>query len=95
VEDGPELARVRIVETPRKQSGTKISNMSFQIGNDEWRKRKADRGGRPTRQEVARRKALKKAEALKIPEWANMRASITIAEILGIGHCPLCNRKSS
>jgi hypothetical protein len=65
----------------------------FTVGNQEWRKRKFHRGGRPTRQEIARKKALDEATSRKTREWAEMRASVLVAGIFGIhSRCPLCGK---
>jgi hypothetical protein len=68
----------------------------FQPGNREWRKRRLNRGGRPSREAVIRRKALDKAEAKKIKFWAEARAKLTLVRILGKGGrcCPLCERRT-
>jgi len=68
--------------------------MAFQSGNQEWRKRKFDRGGRPTRHETAKKEALDEAEARELRRWAEARAGLTLARILGLdrGRCPLCEK---
>lgn len=68
--------------------------MAFQIGNQEWRKRKSNRGGRPTRHETAKRKALDAAKARGLKRWAELRADWILAGILGLdrGRCPLCEK---
>ena len=68
--------------------------MAFQLGNQEWRKRKFNRGGRPTRHETAKKKALDEAKAHGLRRWAELRADWMLAGILGLdrGRCPLCEK---
>lgn len=68
--------------------------MAFVIGNQQWKKRRFNRGGRPTRQETARKKARDEATARKLKRWAEARADWALAGILGLdrGRCPLCEK---
>jgi len=68
--------------------------VAFEKGNQDWKKRKADRGGRPTR-EAARKKQLKKAAMNReIKMWAEARTALMLAQVFGlkVGACPLCGK---
>ncbi len=68
--------------------------MGFIAGNQEWRKRRVNRGGRPTRHETAKRKALAEAKDRRLQRWAELKADWTLAGIFGLnrGRCPLCEK---
>jgi len=70
--------------------------MGFGIGNQEWRKRSANKGGRPTRREMAKRKARDEAMNRRIERWAEVKANWDFARIIRIRNkrCPLCEKIS-
>jgi hypothetical protein len=70
--------------------------MGFVIGNQEWRKRSANKGGRPTRLETGKKKAREKARKRKIKIWAESKGAWDLAHILGLyhGRCPFCGKIS-
>ncbi len=80
----------RLVGSQNLTSG----EMPFRIGNQEWRKRRCSRGGRPTRHEAAKKKALDEAKTCGLKRWAELRADWMLAGILGLdrGRCPLCEK---
>jgi hypothetical protein len=70
--------------------------MGFSVGNQEWRKRSANKGGRPTRQEMAKKKARDEAINRKIERWAEAKADWSLAGLFRIkrGRCPFCDKTS-
>ncbi|MDZ4345645.1 MAG: hypothetical protein U1E51_24790 [Candidatus Binatia bacterium] len=68
--------------------------MAFQTGNQEWRKRQFNRGGRPTRQETAKKKARDEAIARQLKQWAEAKAAWSSAGIFKLdrGRCPFCEK---
>jgi hypothetical protein len=69
--------------------------MGFSFGNQQWRKRSANKGGRPTRQEMAKKKARDEAINRKIERWAEAKADWMFAGLFGIGRlrCPFCEKR--
>jgi hypothetical protein len=70
--------------------------MGFSIGNQEWRKRSANKGGRPTREEMQKKKARDEAINRKIKRWAEAKADWSLAGLFRIkrGRCPFCEKIS-
>jgi hypothetical protein len=70
--------------------------MGFSVGNQEWRKRRANNGGRPTREEMQKKKARDKARKRRIKKWAEAKANWDLAGILGMNNkrCPFCSKIS-
>jgi hypothetical protein len=70
--------------------------MPFSTGNQEWKKRSVNKGGRPTRKEMAKKKAQDKATNHKIKRWAEAKADWFLAGMLGMHHkrCPFCGKTS-
>lgn len=70
------------------------TDMPFKPGNHEWKKRKVCRGGRPTKEELAKRKIEKQEWGRAIRVYAKVRAARMMGRIFGIqeGACPLCER---
>jgi hypothetical protein len=70
--------------------------MGFGIGNQEWKKRSANRGGRPTRKETMKRKARQDAMNRRIEKWAEAKVDWDFATMIGIRNkrCPLCRKIS-
>jgi hypothetical protein len=68
--------------------------MAFSVGNQEWRKRNANMGGRPTRQEMQKKKARDEAINRKIKRWAEAKADWFFAGLFRIkrGRCPFCEK---
>jgi hypothetical protein len=60
--------------------------MGFGVGNQEWRKRSASNGGRPTRQEMKKKKARDKAINRRIKRWAEAKADWFLAALFRIKH---------
>src|SRR4030095_1679285 len=83
----------------RSRQGTRekhVVAMGFSIGNQEWRKRSANKGGRPTREEMEKKKARDKAVNRKIERWAEAKADWSLARLFRIkrGRCPFCEKIS-
>ena len=57
--------------------------MPFQFGNQEWRKRKVNRGGRPTREQAEKKRLEQEALNRKIEEWAEDYAAMIFMKIMG------------
>ena len=70
--------------------------MGFGVGNQEWRKRRVNRGGRPTRRETMKRKARQDAMNRRIEKWAEVKANWDFARIIGMRNkrCPFCEKTS-
>jgi hypothetical protein len=70
--------------------------MGFGLGNQEWRKRSANKGGRPTWDEMAKKKARDEAINRKIERWAEAKADWFLAGLFRIkrGRCPFCDKTS-
>jgi len=57
--------------------------MRFQPGNDLWKRRKANRGGRPNKQAVERKRLEQEALNREIKEWANEYTAVIFERLLG------------
>jgi len=71
--------------------------MPFKPGNQEWKKRKACRGGRPNREELAKRK-IEKRELNRVAKiYARVKAVQEVESVLGLGPgvCPVCKQPTA
>ena len=70
--------------------------MPFQKGNQEWRKRKANRGGRPTREERKKKRMEERELDRAIKKYAEIEGARILMRIFKIKpeRCELCGRTS-
>jgi hypothetical protein len=70
--------------------------MGFGVGNQEWRKRSANKGGRATRRETMKKKARQDAMNHRIRKWAEAKADWDFATMIGFRNkrCPVCGKIS-
>ncbi len=75
--------------------------MPFQLGNQEWKKRKVCRGGRLTREELAKQKIEKRELNYVAKIYARVKAAEQMESIFGLcslinsGVCPVCKQPTT
>ena len=82
-----------IVNT-KKRGSNRVISMPFELRNQEWRKRKVNRGGRPTREEMEKKRAVQRETQRAVKVHVETEVTWNLLRILGIrlGSCPLCRR---
>jgi len=71
--------------------------MPFKSGNEEWKKRRVCRGGRPTKEELAKRK-IEKREFYRVAKiYARVKAVQEVESFLGLGPgvCLVCKQPTA
>ena len=68
--------------------------MAFEPGNQEWKNRKACKGGRPSKQELEKRVLEKEEWDRTVRAYATLEATRFMRRLFRIpeGACPLCRK---